>query len=103
MTVDEFRISVAETYDVIVQPRRDAAYTIFARAEDRSGYARGTLAPRSGMTGAVPPMDPRPLRSMTDMGMSMPAMAGMQGMEDVAAWTCRMHITSHANTSNVPA
>ena len=67
--VDEFRIGVAETYDVIVQPQADAAYTIFAQSEDRSGYARGTLAPRAGMAGAIPAMDPRPIRTMTDMGM----------------------------------
>jgi CopA family copper-resistance protein len=66
--VDEFRIGVAETYDVIVTPRAEA-YTIFAQAEDRSGYARGTLAVRPGMSAAIPPMDPRPLRTMTDMGM----------------------------------
>lgn len=66
--VDEFRIGVAETYDVIVQPQ-DAAYTIFAQAIDRTGFARGTLAPRAGMTAEVPPMDPRPLRTMKDMGM----------------------------------
>jgi CopA family copper-resistance protein len=69
VTVDEFRISVAETYDVIVQPTTDRAYTIFAQAEDRSGFARGTLAPRPGMAAAIPPMDPRPLRTMRDMGM----------------------------------
>jgi CopA family copper-resistance protein len=69
VTVDEFRISVAETYDVIVQPNADRAYTIFAQAEDRTGFARGTLAPRPGMAAAIPPMDPRPLRTMTDMGM----------------------------------
>ena len=69
VTVDEFRISVAETYDVIVQPTADRAYTIFVQAEDRTGYARGTLAPRAGMAAAIPPMDPRPLRTMTDMGM----------------------------------
>ncbi|MGH7907600.1 MAG: copper resistance system multicopper oxidase, partial [Candidatus Binataceae bacterium] len=69
VTVDEFRISVAETYDVIVQPPDARAYTIFAQAEDRTGYARGTLAPRHGMTAAIPPMDPRPVRTMIDMGM----------------------------------
>ena len=69
VTVDEFRIGTAETYDVIVQPDADRAFTIFAQAEDRSGFARGTLAPRAGMAGAVPPLDPRPLRSMADMGM----------------------------------
>jgi CopA family copper-resistance protein len=72
--VDEFRIGVAETYDVIVKPPDESAYTIFAQAQDRSGYARGTLAPRVGMLTAVPPMDPRPLRTMTDMGMSMSGM-----------------------------
>lgn len=67
--VDEFRIGVAETYDVIVQPKEDRAYTIFAQSEDRTGFARGTLAPRAGMVGPVPPMDPRPVRTMVDMGM----------------------------------
>ena len=69
VTVDEFRISVAETYDVIVQPRDASAFTIFAQSEDRTGYARATLAPRTGMTAPVPPMDPRPLLAMVDMGM----------------------------------
>lgn len=67
--VDEFRIGVAETYDVIVQPKEDRAYTIFAQSEDRTGFARGTLAPRAGMAGPVPPMGPRPVRTMIDMGM----------------------------------
>ncbi len=70
VTVDEFRLGVAETYDVIVAPSQETAYTIFAQAEDRSGYARGTLAPRTGMTGAIPPPDPRPLRTMVDTGMA---------------------------------
>jgi CopA family copper-resistance protein len=69
VTVDEFRISVAETYDVIVQPKADRAHTLFVQAEDRSGYARGTLAPRPGMAALIPPMDPRPMRTMADMGM----------------------------------
>ena len=45
VTVDEFRIGTAEVYDVIVEPKDDRAYTIFAQSLDRSGYARGTLAP----------------------------------------------------------
>jgi len=69
VTVEEFRIGVAETYDVIVRPRTQA-YTIFAQAQDRSGYARGTLAVRAGIAAAVPPLDPPPLRTMADMGMS---------------------------------
>jgi len=69
VAVDEFRIGVAETYDVIVQPG-NGAYTIFAQSEDRTGFARGTLAPRPGMAGPIPPMDPRPTRTMADMGMA---------------------------------
>jgi len=67
-SVDELRIAVAETYDVIVEPETEA-YTLFAQAMDRSGYARGTLATRAGMSAAVPTLDPRPLVSMDDMGM----------------------------------
>ncbi|MEE8438472.1 MAG: copper resistance system multicopper oxidase [Micropepsaceae bacterium] len=75
VTVEEFRIGVAETYDVIVTPEADTAYTIFAQAQDRSGYARATLAPREGMRAPVPAMDPRPLRTMADMGMDHANMA----------------------------
>ena len=78
-TVDEFRIGTAETYDVIVEPRADRAFTIFVQAEDRTGFARGTLAPRAGMTAPVPPLDPRPMRSMADMGMGAMGHGGMQG------------------------
>ena len=74
--VDEFRIGVAETYDVIVEPKDDQAYSVFAQDMGRTGYARGTLAPRPGMDAPVPPMDDRPLRGMADMGMA--AMAPKQ-------------------------
>jgi CopA family copper-resistance protein len=74
VVVDEFRIGPAETYDVIVQPAEDRAYTIFAETMDRSGYARGTLAPRAGMTAPLPDRRPRPLRTMADMGMPMEGM-----------------------------
>ena len=85
VTIDEFRISVAETYDVIVAPQAARAYAIFVQSEDRTGYARGTLAPAPGMTAPVPPMDPRPQLTMVDMGMgAMNPMPGMH-MEDHAA------------------
>lgn len=70
VSVDEFRIGTAEVYDVIVEPKDDRAYTIFAQSMDRSGYARGTLAPASGMEAEIPPLDPRPLLVMSDMGMA---------------------------------
>ena len=69
--VDEFQISIAETYDVIVQPTEDRAYTLVAEAVDRSGMARATLAPRAGMTAEVPALRARPLATMRDMGMDM--------------------------------
>ena len=77
VSIDEFRIAVAETLDVIVSPSDDRAYTIFAQAIDRTGYAAGTLAPREGMRGEIPPMDPVPSLSMADMGMDMSKMDGM--------------------------
>ena len=84
VSVDEFRIGVAETYDLIVAPPQDAAYTVFAQSEDRSGYARASLAPRAGMSAEMPAMDPRPVRSMADMSRAMQGMpasgASMAGM-----------------------
>lgn len=75
IAVEEFRIGVAETYDVIVEPGDEAAYTIFAAAMDRSGYARGTLTSRMGLEAAIPPLGTPPVRSMKDMGMDMGGMA----------------------------
>jgi CopA family copper-resistance protein len=71
VSVDEFRIAPAEVYDAIVTPTADRAWTIFAQAMDRSGYACGTLAPRPGMRAEVPAVEPRPILNMVDMGMSM--------------------------------
>jgi CopA family copper-resistance protein len=79
--VDEFQIGVAETYDVIVTPREDKAFTIVGEAIDRSGMARATLAPRPGMAGEVPPLRKRPLANMKDMGMDMSSTPGMEGMD----------------------
>lgn len=77
---DEFRIAVAETYDVIVTLPDARAYTLFAETMDRSGYARGTLAPRQGMSADVPEPRRRPMLTMADMGMMMHGeMKGMDG------------------------
>ena len=67
--VDELQISVAETYDVIVRPGDDRAFTLVAESVDRSGMARATLAPRPGMTADVPALRPRPALSMDALGM----------------------------------
>ena len=81
--VDEFRIGVAEVYDVMVVPDAERAYTIFAQSIDRSGFARGTLAPHAGMQAAVPALDPVPTLAMIDM-MGAMAQGGMQGMSGMA-------------------
>ncbi|MEO7690760.1 MAG: copper resistance system multicopper oxidase [Sphingomonas sp.] len=69
--VDEFQIGVAETYDAIVTPAEDRAYTLVGEAVDRSGMARATLAPRASMAAEVPALRKRPLATAKDMGMDM--------------------------------
>jgi len=82
VNVDEFRIGVAETFDVIVRPREEQAYTIFAESMGRSGYARGTLAPEPGMVAAVPELREPARLTMADMS-GMPGMdhGSMEGMD----------------------
>jgi CopA family copper-resistance protein len=85
METDEFRIAMAETYDVIVQLPADRAFALYAEAMDRSGYTAGTLAPRAGMPVELPPRRRRPLLTMADMGMDHSGMSGMDGGMDHAA------------------
>ena len=73
---DEFQIAIAETYDVIVEPKDDTAYGLIAEAIDRSGQCRATLAPRMGMVAAIPAIRERPLLTMKDMGMGDMDMSG---------------------------
>lgn len=68
VTVDELRIAVAETYDVIVEPSGQDAFTLFAQDSARTGFVSGTLAVREGLRAPIPPLDPRPILSMADMG-----------------------------------
>ncbi|MCX6952567.1 MAG: copper resistance system multicopper oxidase [Verrucomicrobia bacterium] len=109
--VEEFRMGAAETYDVLVEPTEDRAYSLFAETTDRSGYALGTLAPREGMTAQIPERRKRPLRTMADMGMAEmkpgePAMGKMDmgkgetGKTDMAGMSAAEHA---AMTGNKPA
>ena len=89
VSVDEFRIAVAETFDVIVEPSGQDAFTIFAQDMGRTGYVSGTLATHEGLRAPIPAVDPVPRLTMADMGhggmdgghvmsaMSEGAMAGM--------------------------
>jgi len=87
VTVEEFRFGPGETCDVLVSPKDDA-YTLFAQAMDRTGFARGTLATRAGLNAPVPALDPVEWLGMQDMmgdmghgGMQMQGMSGMEGMD----------------------
>lgn len=109
VTVDEFQIGNAETYDVIIQPDQDQAFTLVAESIDRSGMARATLAPRMGMTAPVPPLRPRPTLSMKDMGMGGMDHGGMaHGAMDhgpnaqAASSTHAMGSMNMRDTSKVP-
>ncbi|QIG79750.1 copper resistance system multicopper oxidase [Sphingosinithalassobacter tenebrarum] len=87
VTVDELQMAPAETYDLIVTPTDERAYTVMAESVDRSTYARATLAPRMGMEGEVPGLRRRPLLTMTDMGMGGMESGGthdMAGMDRAA-------------------
>jgi len=85
VSVDEFRIAAAETFDVIVEPSGQDAYTLFAQDMGRTGFACGTLAVREGLRAPVPAPDPRPMLSLSDVGMAMSNdahdMASMPGMD----------------------
>jgi len=88
VTVDEFRIATAETFDVIVEPSGQDAYTIFAQDMGRTGFVSGTLAVREGLRAPVPEVDARAVLSMADMGHGgtaheMPSMPDMPDMPDM--------------------
>jgi CopA family copper-resistance protein len=111
VSVDEFRIAVAETYDVIVEPSDDRAYTLFAQTIDRTGFVRGTLAPRAGMSADVPAVDPPQWLTMKDMMGAMAMGAGMEhGHGDMAGMDhgsgsdgmAGMVLANHARTEYGP-
>jgi CopA family copper-resistance protein len=97
---DEFQIGNAETYDVVVEPK-DRAYTFVAEAIDRSGMTHATLAPRAGMSAAVPPLRRRPTLSMKDMGMDHGAHAGA-GHASHGSTSAGMHDMPQRDRSRVP-
>lgn len=101
VSIDEFRIGVAETYDVIVEPSDDSAYTIFAQSIDRTGYARGLLSPDANWSADVPRMDPPALLGHRDMGMggmdhSQHDMSAMSGQSAVSMEARDMSAMDHS-------
>jgi len=81
VTIDDFRIGVAETYDVIVEPEADKAHTIIAQAIDRTGFAYGVLTPDVNMKAELAELDPAPILTMADMGMNHGEMTDMVEMQ----------------------
>lgn len=105
VAVDEFQITVAETYDVIVEPE-DRAYTLVSEAVGRSGMGRATLAPRAGMVAEVPALRARPIATMKDMGMDMSgmdhgAMGDMADMPGMDHGSMSMKMRDPANAPQV--
>ena len=106
VTVDEFRIAAAETFDVIIEPSGQDAFSIFAQDMGRTGYVSGTLAVREGLRAPVPSVDSRPLLTMADMGHG--GMAPMKGMEGSCGanmkgmeGSCGAHM-GHGNATDGP-
>ncbi|TEU30740.1 copper resistance system multicopper oxidase [Alkanindiges illinoisensis] len=97
VTVDEIRLGVAETYDVLVQPVEDA-YTIFAQSMDRTGFACGTLAVQAGLTSTIPALDPVEWLGMQDMGH---AMTGNMAMDQISHSGHRMSDMALGHTSSM--
>ena len=100
VSVDEFRIAVAETFDVIVEPSGQDAFTIFAQDMGRTGFVAGTLATREGLRAPIPPVDPRPILTMDDMGHGM--MGGMAHDMSGMAGTGGMDHSQHGTSSMAP-
>lgn len=98
VSIDEFRIGVAETYDVVVEPDDDSAYTIFAQSIDRTGFTRGVLTSDASLEADIPAMDYAPTLGHSDMGMSMAGMdhgahAGHGGMAATSTAAVMDHST----------
>lgn len=103
VTVDELRIAVAETYDVIVRPKEDRAYTIFAESMGRTEFVRGTLAPRTGMSAAVPELRTPPLLTMADTTMTDMDMTDMDMTKAETEQGAGMAAMQGEGTASMPA
>lgn len=68
VSVDQLRIAAAETFDVIVEPLGQDAFTLFAQDMGRTGFACGTLAVQHGLQAPIPALDPRAILTMQDIG-----------------------------------
>ena len=84
--IDEFQMGVAETYDVIIEPKEVKPYAFVAESIDRSGQVVATFGPKPGMQAAIPALRKKPQLTMKDMGMDHSSMdmsrdGDMSGMD----------------------
>lgn len=101
--VDEFRIGVAETYDVIVEPEKDTAYSIFAQSLDRSGFALGALTYDKNKIATTPSMDALPILTHADMGMNMGEMnSGTHDMSNMDNSSKKESVMKHGGDMKMP-
>lgn len=74
--VDDIRIAVAESYDVIVKPKGDTI--IYVEDMGRSGKVYAKLGPNASANVSLPEAYPFEELTMVDMGMKMGDMDGMK-------------------------
>ena len=75
VTVDEFRMGVAETYDVIVEPQGDKPRALWIETIDRRAHVLASLSAEAGQRAEAPAPRPRQILLLSEMGHDMAAMA----------------------------
>jgi CopA family copper-resistance protein len=82
VTVDEFRMGVAETYDVIVEPQGDKPRALWIETIDRRAHALASLSAEAGQRAEAPAPRPRQILLLSEMGHDMAAMASPSAATD---------------------
>jgi FtsP/CotA-like multicopper oxidase with cupredoxin domain len=89
VTVDEFRMGVAETYDVIVEPP-PGAHALWVETLDRRASVLGRLTSDPALTVAAPAARPKQVLLLAEMGHSMPAPGEACSAEHAAMGHCQI-------------
>ncbi len=99
VTVDEFRMGVAETYDVIVEPQGDKPRALWIETIDRRAHVLASLSAEAGQRAEAPAPRPRQILLLSEMGHDMAAMASPSAATDCPPEHAAMgHCTPKAAT-----
>ena len=99
VTVDEFRMGVAETYDVIVEPQGDKPRALWIETIDRRAHVLASLSADAGQRAEAPAPRPRQILLLSEMGHDMAAMASPSAATDCPPEHAAMgHCTPKAAT-----